>query len=177
VPAQMPDLPVRASELEPERVAKLMQGVAMCIAIYQRIETHLKLLLPHMPHTHKTLKLQDPLDWRTLLDSKTTLGPLVGAFKKQVESDDAEGFAKYLTDLVDDRNDLVHAFFSEGLGKASSADELEKAIAHVRRLLHTATPFLNAMEDATRQFVGALDRSILVEELLGAPRNGDSHDA
>jgi hypothetical protein len=173
----MPTPPVNRSELDPERVAKLMQGVGMCVVIYQRIETHLKLLLPQMPETGKTLKLKDPLDWRTLLDSKTTLGPLVKSFQDQVESDDMEGFSKYINALVEQRNDLIHTFFTSGLGKASSADDLEQAIVHVRHLLHSATPLMHAMEDAMRQFGKALDQSILAEELSHANRTAESRNA
>ena len=62
-------------ELELARVAKLMESIGRCIAIYQRIEVLLKVLLPHIADPAAETDVQSMPDWRSLLDSKQTLGP------------------------------------------------------------------------------------------------------
>jgi hypothetical protein len=158
-------------KLDPARVAKLMEGMGQCIAIYQRIETLLKLLLPHIADPALDTDVQPMPHWRSLLDSKQTLGPLVKQFSERMNSDNPQGFSDYLEKLVDQRNELIHHFFNTPIGQARTDTEIEHAIVHLGSLRNFAKPFLRALEDATKQFVAALESSILAEESRTPPEN------
>jgi len=151
-------------ELDLARVAKLMEGIGRCIAIYQRIEFLLKVLLPHIADTAVDTDVQSLRHWRSLIDSKQTLGPLVQQFAERMNSDNPQGFANYLKQLVYQRNELVHHFFNTPIGQARNNAEIEHAIVHLRSLMHFSVPFLRALEEATKQFAAALETSILAEE-------------
>lgn len=157
-------------ELDPARVAKLMEGIGRCIAIYQRIEVLLKLLLPHIADPALDTDNQPTPHWRSLLDSKQTLGPLVKEFSERMNSDNPQGFSDYLKKLVDQRNELIHHFFNTPIGQARTNNEIEHAIVHLRSLINFAIPFLRALEEATKQFVVALEMSIVVEESHTPPQ-------
>jgi hypothetical protein len=158
-------------KLDPARVAKLMEGMGQCIAIYQRIETLLKLLLPHIADPALDTDVQPMPHWRSLLDSKQTLGPLVKQFSERMNSDNPQGFSDYLEKLVDQRNELIHHFFNTPIGQARTDTEIEHAIVHLGSLRNFAKPFLRALEDATKQFVAALETSILAEESRTPPES------
>ncbi len=158
-------IPIEA-KLDATRVAKLMESIGVCLAIYQRIEAYLKLLLPHIVPVGTRVGEQPTLHWRSLLDSKLTLGPLVQQFSDKISSENPDGFAKYLEELVVQRNDLIHHFFTKPIGQVNSDVDLEKAIDHVRRLKKFAAPFERALREVTSQFSVAVERSILDEESL-----------
>jgi hypothetical protein len=103
-----------------------MEGIGRCLVIYQRIEVCLKYLLPHVVGPQAT-----PGDtfakWRSLLDSKTTLGPLVERLRESVRSADPKGFDHYVSELVTQRNELIHNFCRLPFGRMSSLEECDAA--------------------------------------------------
>ena len=166
----MSDMAMAAQvKLDPARIAKMMEGIGRCIATYQRIEILLKFLLPHIADPARDIDVQPIPHWRSLLDSKQTLGPLVARFADQLNSDNPQGFANYLDKLVNQRNELVHDFFNTPIGQARTDAEVEDAIVHLRSLMNFAAPFLRALEDATKQFAAALETSIAADESRTPP--------
>ena len=167
----MPEPKPIHTQLDSARIAKLMEVIGRCVMTYQRIETCLKVLLPHMipPGTEPS---DLPVDtWRSLLDSKITLGPLVQQFRDSINSTNPDGFAKYLEQLVAQRNQLVHHFLTQPVGQVNSTADLDKAIEHVRWLMTFATPFERALLEAIRGFAVAVEKSILDEESVSGSLN------
>lgn len=176
---KMRESPPSAAKFDSARVAKLMEGIGRCLCIYQRIETYLKLLLPHIVPVVPQVTEQPVLHWRSLLDSKATLGALVQQFRDRMNSGNPEGFAKYLEELVNQRNDLIHHFFVQPVGQVKTDADLEKAIDHIRGLMKFATPFERALREITSQFAVAIEQSILDEQPLSQNRQstGSGTDA
>ena len=146
-----------ATSLDPERVAKLMQGLGLCLFCYQQIEGQLKFLLPHMRKPGMRSKSSAPLNWRELIDSRVTLGPLVEELKKKTDADSPDGFKTYLQALVDQRNDLVHHLLTDPARTLHSPDQLEAAISRVREYMNFASPLLSALQHSAARFAEALD--------------------
>ena len=78
---------------------RVMEGIGRCLLIYQRIELYLKYLLPHVASPDEAGR-NTFTQWRSLLDSKTTLGPLVERLRESVRSSDPKGFDRYISKLV-----------------------------------------------------------------------------
>lgn len=145
------------TEPDPARVAKLLEGVGRCIFIYQRIEFLLKLILPHMADSTTDIADQSSTSWRGLLDSKQTLGPLMKQFSDKANFDNPDGFAEYLEKLVDERNDLVHHYFTSSSKNLQSNSDVEEGIINLRARIEFARTFLAALEDLTQQFLVELE--------------------
>ena len=152
------------TEHDPVRVTKLMEGIGRCIFIYQRIEILLKLLLPHIADPTNNTEHQSSSNWRSLLDTKQTLGPLIKQFSEKMNSGNPKGFSEYLKKLVDQRNELVHHFFNIPSEKIRTNIDVENRIDDLRSRMQFAIPFLRALEDATQQFAAALEISILEDK-------------
>ncbi len=150
-----------SSVFDPERVQRLLEGVGRCLWVYQRIEILLKVLLPHL----LTPGEEDPdpwklPHWRSRIDSRHTLGQLIKDFASKQSSEDSEGIERYFRTLVDQRNDLVHHFFTESPGHFKTAQDLDDAIAKIRNKIEIAKPLLEGLEAMTLGFVGCLEMSI-----------------
>lgn len=102
--------------------------------------------------------MQSMQGWRVLLDSKETLGSLMRRYVDNVNSEDPSAFASYLEQLVSQRNELVHHFFSLPIGKIETDAELELAIEHIRGLLKFASPFAKALREIVVQFAAAIEQ-------------------
>lgn len=147
--------------IDPERVKRLLEGVGRCLWIYQRIEILLKVLLPHMADPDK--EDPDPWNlphWRSLIDSRHTLGQLIKTFASKQSSDDPAAIERYLETLVDQRNDLVHHFFTGSPGTLTSPKDLDDALAKIRNKIDVAKPMLENLEAMTHVFVGELEQTI-----------------
>ncbi len=138
-----------------------MECIGRCIFIYQRIELLLKFLLPHIVDPSTDTEHQSSTNWRSLIDSKQTLGPLIKEFSGKSNSDNPNGFEVYLRELVDQRNELVHHFFSKTSEQIRTYSDVENMIVDLRGRIDFAKPFMHALEDATQQFAAALEMSIL----------------
>ena len=147
-----------------ERASKLMEGIGRCIYIYQRIELLLKILLPHMVDPTTDTQHQLSPNWGSLLDSKQTLGPLIKQFSEKSNTDEPNGFEGYLRKLVDERNELVHHFFSIGSEQIRTTSDVENMIVDLRGRMNFAKPFMYALEDAAQNFAAALEVSVLEDE-------------
>jgi len=159
------------TELDSARVAKLMEGIGYCLLTYQQIETCLKMLLPHLIPPDTEPRERPAQTWRSLLDAKMTLGPLVRQFRDSTNSNDPDGFANYLEQLVKQRNDLIHHFLTQPIGQVKSNADLDRAIDHVRGLMNFAAPFERALLDASREFAEVVVKTILDEESVGGILN------
>ena len=140
--------------------AKLMQGVGICLFQYQQIEAHLKLLLPHMHHPD-SLQHEDSreLHWQGLLDSKKTLGPLMEDFKLRSSSVDPDSLGRFLKQIVEERNDLVHHLLNDPTRPLRTNADAQRTIEVLRQYSQSAATLLRALCAATAQFVQLLDNS------------------
>jgi len=138
-----------------EEVRRVMEGIGRCLVIYQRIELCLKYLLPQVVGPDG--KSPDTLSqWRSLLDSKTTLGPLVERLRESVRSNDPKNFNHYVGELVEQRNELIHHFSRLPFARLSSFEECDTALADLRRRIDFALPLYEALDGMLRQFHDAL---------------------
>jgi hypothetical protein len=136
-------------------IRRVMEGIGRCLLIYQRIELYLKYLLPHVVGPNET-----PGDtfaqWRSLLDSKSTLGPLVERLRESIRSSDPKGFDRYIGELVEQRNQFIHHFSRQPFARLSNLEECDAALAHLDALLQFASPLHLALDGALEQFRDAL---------------------
>ena len=156
--------------IDPHRFAVLMGLVGRSVARYQRIERALKLLLPHLAE-QGAARTEGVPNWREFLDSKHTLGPLMEQFKGRLRSDRPEDVHSYLESVVEERNDLVHHFFSRSRALTGSSDALEHAISEVRRRLENALPLEQALLAVVGEFVRELEQSLDFDDDVEAPRS------
>ncbi len=153
-----------STEINPERVTKLMEGIGRCIYIYQRIEVLLKLLLPHIVDPKNNAELQSSYNWRIFLDSKQTLGPLVNKLTDKMEGDNPIVFETYMAKLVEQRNELVHHFFCTPSKCTNTNIDVENKINSIRSRIKYAIPFMHALEEIAQLFVSDLEKSILEDK-------------
>jgi len=96
--------------MSPEH-ARAIDEVHRCVGrnvlLYQTIEQVLKMLLPLMRHDD-ALHCLDGFEDRHSKYSPKTLGPLFQAFHDRNQSDQAQYLNAYVTDLLAQRNRLVH---------------------------------------------------------------------
>src|SRR5687767_4770698 len=78
-----------------EEVRRVMESIGRCLTVYQKIELQLKYLLPHGVGTNETTG-DTFAQWRSLLDSKMTFGPLAARLSACVNSTDPEAFGRYI---------------------------------------------------------------------------------
>ena len=166
-----------STDIDSGRVAKLMQGLGICLHHYQQIEVHLKLLLPHLIKPGSEPHPQAAFNWRELLDSRTTLGALIETFKGKIEADDPESLSAYLTKFVAQRNDLVHHMLTDQSRPLRTAADVERAIDEIRQYMRFASPLLQALREATSQFAEFLaledqEHSLLANLNSSSPSKG-----
>lgn len=137
-------------DLETE-TARVMERIGHCLVLYQRIEVYLKYLLPHVVAPNET-----PTDtfaqWRNLLDSKSTLGPLVERLRESIRSSDPKGISHYLGELVDQRNEFVHHFSRMPFARLTTLEDCDAALAHLGARIRFALPLHEALDGMLRQF-------------------------
>ncbi len=107
----------------------LFAELGLCLYLYQSIELRLKLLLPHLviPGADNTAKGEGFKNWRVLLDSKETLGPLVKLLAERTATDKTVLLESTLRRLVDERNEVVHHFASQPFSRVSTPEEYAEA--------------------------------------------------
>lgn len=136
-------------------VSRVMEAVGRCLIVYQRIELCLKYLLPHVIGPNHTPG--DTLtEWRTLLNSKITLGPLVERLRESVLASDSNGFGHYVSEVIAHRNELIHHFCQLPFGRLTSIEECETALTHVLRRTEFALPLYHGLHAMLSQFRDAL---------------------
>jgi hypothetical protein len=137
-----------------------MEAMGRSLIIYQQIELQLKLLLPNMVGPHQ--KTGDTLaTWTSRLGSKTTLGALVTQLNSAVQSSDPHEFSRYLGELVEHRNELVHHFCQLSFGGIQTAEDCDAALAHLNVRIKFALAFHQALRAMTAEFLVLLRTSIL----------------
>lgn len=126
-----------------------MEAMGRCLLIYQRIELQLKYLLPQAHHPNEIPS--DTFAWRSLIDSKITLGPLMERLRDCVETSDPEGFTKYVSQLLEERNQFIHHFCRMPFGGLSSIEECDAALVHLDARIQSALPFHEGLDGMLRQ--------------------------
>jgi hypothetical protein len=151
-------------------IRRVMESIGRCLTVYQHIELQLKFLLPHIVGPNETTG--DTFEkWKSLLDSKTTLGPLVARLSESVQSSDPEGFGRYVSELVAHRNELIHHFCQLPFGRMTSLEQCDAALAHLSGRLEFALPLYQALKEMLEQFSDALVQWKLEEEPI-VPASG-----
>ena len=145
-------------------VGRVMESVGRCLIVYQRIELSLKYLLPHVIGPNHTPG-ETLAQWRSLLNSKTTLGPLVERLRESVRTSDPKDFEHYLSEVVEQRNELIHHFSQLPFGRMSSTEECEAALAHLSRRIEFALPLYHGLHGMLSQFRDALTELKLQKEV------------
>lgn len=136
-------------------IRRVMEGIGRCLLMYQRIELYLKYLLPHVVGPNE-MPGDTFAQWRSLLDSKSTLGPLVERLKESVRASDPKGFERYIGELVEQRNQFIHHFSRQPFARLGNLEECDAARAHLDALLQFASPLHQALDGALKQFRDAL---------------------
>ena len=145
-----------------------MEAIGRCLIVYQRIELCLKYLLPHVVGPNYTPG-ETLAQWRSLLNSKTTLGPLVERLRESVRASDSKGIEHYFSEVVAQRNELIHHFCHLPFGRMSTVEECEAALAHMSRRIEFALPLYRALHEMMSQFKDALTELKLQRQLGNAP--------
>jgi hypothetical protein len=149
-------------------VGHVMEALGRCLVVYQRIEVCLKYLLPHVIDPNHTPG-ETLAEWRSLLNSKRPLGPLVERLRESVQTSDPIGFEHYVGEVVAHRNELIHHFYQLPFGRMSSVEECEAALTHVLRRTEFALPLYHGLHRMLGQFRDALTELKLENDLGNAP--------
>ncbi len=124
-----------------EAFQTVLTELGLAVLFYADIERSLKLVLPFIrqpgsPHS------SDPFaDLWQLLKGKNTMGPLVEGLKSAVSIEDPEGFSRYLAQVVENRNELFHAFRTLPFGLLRDASECSEAAFYLADRRAYAEPF------------------------------------
>ena len=146
--------PKANNDLE-KAVGHVMQRIGQSLVMYQRIELYLKYLLPHVV-TDDEPPTDTMAQWRSLLDSKTTLGPLIARLRESVRTTDPRGLDHYLGELVEHRNELIHHFCRLPVGRLRNVEECNAALAHLDTRLQFALPLFEMLHAGVEQFYDQL---------------------
>ncbi|HEY1059275.1 MAG TPA: hypothetical protein VGE55_11155 [Limnobacter sp.] len=129
-----------------EQSEKLFAELGRCVFTYQAIELRLKFLLPHMiiPGTENHAKGEGIGDWRVYLDSKETMGMLMQRLKDRSVLHDV--LARDWTQLVEQRNEVVHHFLEQPFAKLESEAAFNEAIRFLQDRRTFASTLLNTLQ-------------------------------
>lgn len=144
---------------DPNRLAKLMEGVAICLFYYQQIEHGLKFLLPQFRDPNAEGASASHGNWRELIDAPVTLGPLAEMAKTRFGMDPPTPFHDYLVTLVRQRNHLVHHFLADPEHPVRTPEDVEAAIGKVREYMSFASPMVTSLERMAAVYMEMLDNT------------------
>lgn len=145
-------------EPSPDQRTKLFYALGLCLFVYQSIELRLKFLLPHLvvPGTDTHAPGEGFANWKVFLDSKKTLGPLIQHLKERVASKEKESLERTWTELVEQRNDVIHHFASKPFARLSSQEEFDEAMQFLQQRHQFAAPILSMLQQFSESFLAAL---------------------
>jgi hypothetical protein len=143
----------------PDQLQQLFAELGRCLYLYQSIEHGLKLVLPHMLPSEEALQATDDnlMNWRSLLDSKKTLGLLVQLLKERIESDNKHRFEDDLRQLVEYRNEIVHLFLAQPFGNLRTESQFAEAMQYLKTRRQFAIPMFRMVQQLSVTFVKILD--------------------
>jgi hypothetical protein len=134
----------------------LFAELGLCLYLYQKIEVHLKLLLPHMVHPKATTRGETSNNWRELLDSKQTLGPLIRLLVERVEAGNQAVLEQSWRTLVEERNEVVHHFAEQPFAKCDTEASYQEALAFLRLRRQHAMAMLEPLQQLAAGLSNAL---------------------
>lgn len=152
--ASIPAAPLKQSI---HSVANVFVLVGQNVLLYQHIETYLKLLLPHMTRTDGETSSDAFLEMKSLLESKSTMGPLVEQLKQSIQSSHPEEFASYVEAVVTNRNELTHGFLRLPFARLDNATACESAVQYLTSKHQFALPLFQSLRLLLATFVELLD--------------------
>lgn len=122
----------QSESASPAMVASVQAALGRCVLLYQGIELVLKLSLPHVRATEEEALQNSNVDWRELLDSKKTLGQLVGVLMDRTSSSSKEDLASWLQTVVSQRNEVVHHFYDQSFAPLRTRAQVDEALAYLQ---------------------------------------------
>lgn len=142
----------RASPANGASLGEVRAAVGRNVLLYQHLEHLLKVLLPFVRTEDKSLG-DDPFsEMKQLLESKRTMGLLIGRLKTSVQAANPEEFRGYLKQVVDNRNELVHAFVRLEFGCLDTEEARTQALSYLRARYDFATPLLTMLRELLATF-------------------------
>lgn len=136
-----------------DRKKQVLVYVGVSLAQYQKIERGLKMILPFAVKDGRKASDNPYSDMRDLLESKTTMGPLIEQLKKFSSSTDPEHTANYFRTVIDHRNELVHQFFHLPIGQMNNTEECREALVHLKSRMDYAQPLVDFVDDFAKSVV------------------------
>ena len=127
-------------------IASVQAALGKCVLLYQSIEHLLKVYLPHVRATEEEALRDRDVDWRQLLDSKHTLGKLIKVLMERTSGSNREGLARWLQNVVSQRNDVVHHFYDKSFAQLRTQAQVEEALAHLQACQVSASQLLSVVK-------------------------------
>jgi hypothetical protein len=131
-------------------------AIGQSLILYQHLELMLKSILPFI-RTQDQKAREDPFaEMKQLLGSKKTMGLLIERLKTSIEITHLEEFAKYLEQVVDNRNELVHQFLTIEFGLLESEEARDQAFSYLDQRYEFARPLLEMLGELSSTFDGLM---------------------
>ena len=134
--------------------------VGVSLARYQKIEHILKILTAQIELPGDQPSRAATLDMEAPLNAKNTLGMLAEEFRKSVQTNQPQELEDYLKTSVSHRNDLIHHFFQQPIGKLTDEEACGQAVEHLRLRYEYANGLLQALKGLGNHVVQAWEEAI-----------------
>ena len=146
-----------------------MTELGLTVLFYADIERSLKLVLPFIRQPGTPAAPAPYAELQELLRGKKTMGLLAERLKSSVEIDDPEGFSRYVAQVVEHRNEVIHAFRSLPFGLLRDASECSDATAYLKDRRAFAEPLGQLLRGVAVHIGGGLEKV----ERFGTSQSGD----
>lgn len=141
--------------IESATLIQVHAAVGQSMILYQHLELMLKSLLPFIRTQHQSAQGDPFSEMKELLQSKNTMGLLIERLKTSMETTNPEEFGNYLKQVVDNRNELVHAFLRMEFGRLETEQARSQAFSYLKDRYEFAVPLLQMLRELLATF-GAL---------------------
>lgn len=126
---------------------------------FQRIEHCLKIVAPYLVTQPDRNTDRPALIVKQLLADRKTLGPLVQRLKDANQIEDKAAFEKYVNEVLDHRNNLVHHFLMRDDALLDTEDKCRSVIAYLDQQRQFIQPMATLAKDYVAEFISALDEA------------------
>jgi hypothetical protein len=136
----------------------LFEELGLALYTFQSIEVRIKFLLPHLnvPLTDAPPPDEGWAGRQKYLESKEMLGKLVRLFQERLTTEDPVEMERAFREVVQGRNDVVHAFVAQPFAGGNTDEELRQSIDYVRVRRLRAVPLLQILDAMSRGFTASL---------------------
>ena len=144
-------------EAHKKAIQNVIYAIGQSVILYQQIENQLKVLLPHISKPNSKVTKDPYAEMEKLINSRETMGPLFERLKESVQITHPEGFGKYLEQVANNRNELIHKFIKLPVSNMNSVKSCQIAFEYVQEKKAFALPLANLLEVLLKEFVDYLD--------------------